>query len=46
MYVKLSPKNLNPNHCLSHSTNIYTCEVTTARGGHSTFMLHILHTHE
>ena len=30
MGVKLSFKNLNPGPYLSHSTNIYTCEVTTA----------------
>ena len=40
MCVKLSPKNLNFYHCLSHLTSTYTYEVTTAPivcGGLSTF---------
>ena len=30
MYVKLSPKNLNPDSCPPHPTSIYTYEVTIA----------------
>ena len=27
--MKLLPEDLNPDHCPPHSTNIYTCGVTT-----------------
>ena len=30
MCVKLPYRDLNPNSCLSHPTNTYTCEVTIA----------------
>ena len=31
MCVKLPYRDLNPNSCLSHPTNTYTCEVTIAQ---------------
>ena len=30
MYVKLPPRDLNPDPCLPHLTCTYTCKVTTA----------------